>query len=635
MTYNFVEAVSPVGFELDLDDLLKTGRMASVLCRLARDGFTGVLYVDHDESGGGIFSFRDGKPVFVEDLGDGPSLPDQILERGLVNQTQYAEIAERVTEALVESEDVAFCQVAVEVGALTQEKVDELVGQRNRGRLIQAVGWQGCEMEADADPDGLAGILEYPEDVGAIVYMGVRTFFDDEQVRSVLGPASQYARLNVPAATVAGFFGFEEEEAALLHKLRPDMPIEETIREVGCDPLEGWQTMAMLLMSGMGDLAASPFEVPAETSGMRDTSALRGGHPRGDGAAVEEQNSMARQRPAMRPPSRPSVREERVFIAREERVGPSRSPRRSAPQASPAEPVRPSAARPAQAPAPQSAPQPASPVIGDEMQIPAEPAPPEPERRDSIAARMKERRRRQRKLGAALKRLDRELKERRPQPTAERRASVSVAVPQRAARAPAKADKPAAAASDAAAAQKKADRAHVKALMRMRQAQKTNALNSRRVEPAASPKEERGATVSARDAERALLDQQYDKAHDMFKELALAEPDNERHKPFLLYAALRCQRATDEDLKELRKALRDLTNDDELKGFAAHALGHLALSEKKDDQAEKYFRKATELDKRNKDAERHLRILELKRKTAAQEKNANKIFGIEITRKKS
>ena len=114
-----------------------------------------------------------------------------------------------------------------------------------------------------------------------------------------------------------------------------------------------------------------------------------------------------------------------------------------------------------------------------------------------------------------------------------------------------------------------------------------------------------------------------------------AEPNNKRYNAFLLWSAFRAKRPNDDDHKELRRALRELTNDDELKGFAAYALGHLSLADKKEDQAEKYFRKATEIDKGNKDAERHLRILELKKKTAAQEKAAGKIFGIEISRKKS
>ena len=46
--------------------------------------------------------------------------------------------------------------------------------------------------------------------------------------------------------------------------------------------------------------------------------------------------------------------------------------------------------------------------------------------------------------------------------------------------------------------------------------------------------------------------------------------------------------------------------------------------------AEKFSRKAVECDKNNKDAERHLRIIDLRRKTAATEQRSNKIFGIEI-----
>jgi tetratricopeptide (TPR) repeat protein len=299
----------------------------------------------------------------------------------------------------------------------------------------------------------------------------------------------------------------------------------------------------------------------------------------------------------------------------------------------PREAVRPpaaeqAAARVARAPSPAAVPTERS---ADQLP-PAQPRPaptrPEPERRDSIAARMRAKRRRPRKLGAALKRLDRELKERRPASMPQRRPSV--AQPEASARN----DKPAAHASGAAA-KKKADRAHVKALMRMRQAQKTSALHSGKVVPHAPGKSADGG-VTFSQAERALRDQRFGKAHDILKQLVKEDPDNELnelHQTYMYWAAFRAKRASEDDKKELRKQLRTLASDELHRGFAAYALGHLALDEKREDQAEKYFRKAIELDRNNRDAERHLRILELKKKTAESERN-NKIFGIEISRKK-
>ena len=70
-------------------------------------------------------------------------------------------------------------------------------------------------------------------------------------------------------------------------------------------------------------------------------------------------------------------------------------------------------------------------------------------------------------------------------------------------------------------------------------------------------------------------------------------------------------------------------------GFACYVLANLYLSDKKDDQAEKYFRKAHALDKTNKDAERHIVILERRKQNANETDSGGqrKFLGITIGKK--
>jgi hypothetical protein len=60
------------------------------------------------------------------------------------------------------------------------------------------------------------------------------------------------------------------------------------------------------------------------------------------------------------------------------------------------------------------------------------------------------------------------------------------------------------------------------------------------------------------------------------------------------------------------------------------------MAGKKDELAEKYFRRAHTADKTNKDAERHLLILERRKQQAAEAESASnrKIFGIAISSNK-
>jgi tetratricopeptide (TPR) repeat protein len=223
----------------------------------------------------------------------------------------------------------------------------------------------------------------------------------------------------------------------------------------------------------------------------------------------------------------------------------------------------------------------------------------------SIAARARQRP--VRKLSTALQRLDRELKQVRGRP----------ATPQ-----PGQA-----AAAPAAASEGGHGRAHLEQLLRMRA--------SAMAQKQAPGQTELTAADDFRYGQEALRDQQFGRAHEHLRKACDSEPNNEVYAMFSMWAAFRANLMQGDDVNKLRTALRARVSDDEHKAFAYYALGHLSLADKRDDLAEKFFRKAIELNRQNKDAERHLRIIELRRKTAASEQRAGKIFGIEIGIKKS
>lgn len=143
---------------------------------------------------------------------------------------------------------------------------------------------------------------------------------------------------------------------------------------------------------------------------------------------------------------------------------------------------------------------------------------------------------------------------------------------------------------------------------------------------------EAGAATHFRNAQEALRHQQFPRAHELMKKACEAAPQDERYALYYAWAGFRAGALDEDGISKLRLTLREKISDDQLKGFAYYALGHIAIHEKKDEAAEKFFRKAVELDKNNKDAQRHLRIIELRQKTASEEKTG-KIFGIEIKKR--
>ena len=98
---------------------------------------------------------------------------------------------------------------------------------------------------------------------------------------------------------------------------------------------------------------------------------------------------------------------------------------------------------------------------------------------------------------------------------------------------------------------------------------------------------------------------------------------------------MRANKLKQDDITKLRLLLRERVSDDQHKAFAYYALGHMSLAEKKDEAAEKFFMKAIELDKNNKDAERHLRIIAVRRKTAAEQEKSTRSSASRSARRRS
>jgi tetratricopeptide (TPR) repeat protein len=221
--------------------------------------------------------------------------------------------------------------------------------------------------------------------------------------------------------------------------------------------------------------------------------------------------------------------------------------------------------------------------------------------------------RRARKLGAALKRLDRELKVRRGESDPN---SAPVA------REPSAPIKP----RPQVAPQSAAERSHVKQLLLRRRRQLSAQQESLSVEGQTLKGE--GAIPEIR---RLFAQQSFAKALVDLKAGLMAEPDSTILKMYALYAELRANASLEpEPLAELKGQLRDHLTHDEHGGFVHLAFGHVMLFLKKEEAAEKYFQKALEMDKSSKDAERHLHLLEVRRKVSAKKEKGNKIFGIEI-----
>lgn len=588
------------------------GRLAGLFCALHRERFTGLVHArcrEHDAT----IAFRDGRPVTFADPAQAHTLGEELVERGQLTRAQYTQVLARMTDGLVDDETQAFCEQAVTLGFMSEADASYELSERIRARLIQVLSWTACDVELDTDPEALSGRGEYPQDVGAIVYMGVRTFYDDNYLAQCFPELdATYLRLSAAPASVAHFFGFDDDEFRFLRRIDPEAPLSHVLVHTQLDQGHALGILMLVRLGEFGELSNTPFtQLPEpERSGARPNPiGARSAPPRapstqGFPAAGRSPSSPGMRAPSMqnmpaapRTPSSPGFRAPSV----QNMPAASRSP---SVQNVPAMRGQPPSAAGEPAATSTSARPPRQPVIDATQEALLEAA--------ARAARS-------RKASAtSIRRVSQDVQ---PPPSA----ATPREPPNRGVSAPV--TPPTTSPRHNTPASPEYTKAHLNELLKRRkQGQPAAEANGGKRDP----------SRELRQARDLLREQQNARAEELLRGLIQQDPQNDVLRTYHLFSCLRAHPELDDShVSELIDLAKKLIQDPEHSAFATYMLGHLYLHAKKDELAEKYFRRAHAADRNNRDAERHVLILERRKQVAAEaEANANrKIFGITINNK--
>lgn len=549
------------------------GRVGSLFCRLHADRYSGEVHI---ESGAEQLTvvFHGGNPVFVEDPSGREALSAEFVSAGLISQADLNEVAAHVGDTLGSCMDMAFCARAVELGRVPAERATDLALGWVRTRILRAMRWQDCIVDLDDSIVVPASLHGWSQPLGPLVYMGVRTFYGQAEVDSVMADdARSTVHFIAPVDAAVDFFDLDEDEAALLASCAPHASVQDVLRRsTELDVLHAWHLLVLLRFAGLVELSA--FGMPAETAGD-----LSGIHAMSQHAAPAAPAVPPPVAPAA--PAAPGERAQRMSpLQAAAQAGRARAAGRSA--SSYRKPTR---------------------GISEEVIAPRRSAAP------SVSSPPRKR--------AAVNRLSKELERRRPSTagpsprTSARPSTGTRPVPSRS---------PSAGVSAAPAGQAEA---HLKELVRRRMARSGSAG------PAS---EQLDAETCYQRARSEMKRQKFSAAVDMMVKACRIDGDSELYRAYLLWARFRDAGGVDtegDDATELRAIVREFISEGEHKEFALHAVGHMAYAAEEYDRAEKFLRKALEADRRNRDAERYLKIVQRRRVMKPDE--PQKIFGIELT----
>ncbi len=533
----------------------KEGQVAKLFCELQEQAFTGIVEISTAE-GQTLFTFDIGDPVFVEDSTLRGSLPRSLLEQGIISRKQYATIVARMTEELVDNEDLRFLEIALEQGYLTSDQIFDSITRQLRDKVVEAVSWRGCETFVEDTRGESAGHARFRVSIGPLILAGIKTHYGEPRARAVLGEnALHYVRRRDPTGSIAARFDLSDAEMRMVYACDGATTVSAAIERSGLDPLDGLQVMCALKLSSSIEFSAEAWDRKGEGESVVDSFPL---FPMAQGSAtpppVPAEASRRREDTVRRGEARPLPPPEKPF------------------RAEPPPPQRPVRAQPPPADSGSRRPQPSPPRATPTARtrsgsVPASSRPP----RAGVPRKTVKRTLNRSTL--ALDRLSRELRKRDVKIPA-RRATGNTAVQE--------------------------------LLQRIPQQREV-------VEEPAAPEPSGESAIDAwTRGWRYLIQQHIPGAREEFRHACEIAPEQEAYRLYYLWTVFRDttssadREVTRIDLKKMAEAHTTAAGHE---GFAYYVLAHLALAERNDRVAEKLFRRAADIEPRLKDAERHHRIL--------------------------
>ena len=260
-----------------MPDLVRT------LLELQREKKWGVVDVD----GGGTHTciyVADGKPVFAEEGTLSDTLGRLLVREGALTQEQYAMILARMTEAVFQAEPMRFGEVAVALGFLTPQQVQESLAAQVQQKVIRCIALPNASFTFRAGRDWAVG--RFPSSVEPLV-LHAAVGLEPKRLAEILrADAGARARLLEDAEKTGAAFGLGGAELRFVESIDG----RRTVRELLATPdVDAESILAALAMCDyVAIVDPSAVIVPAPSDGP---SATRGSHA---DIAVERRKRLVR-----------------------------------------------------------------------------------------------------------------------------------------------------------------------------------------------------------------------------------------------------------------------------------------------------------------------------------------------------
>ena len=233
------------------------------LLDLSREKRSGVLDVDGEGACTVIYVSR-GVPVFAEEGTLGETLGRMLMREKVLTEAQYGQIIDRMTSSVMGAEQMRFGEVAIALGFLTPEQVNDALAKQVRRKIIRCIEWEAPTCTFRDAADQLEGIARYPCATEPLVLRAVRHMFTEERVTRILeGSAVKYPKLVGSTDEVSARFKMDAAETAFLETIDGTQSVFQLVFSAPIDGLHASQLLSVLLVAEAMELREEPPEALA------------------------------------------------------------------------------------------------------------------------------------------------------------------------------------------------------------------------------------------------------------------------------------------------------------------------------------------------------------------------------------
>lgn len=177
-----------------------------------------------------FFYLLRGQLVFAEEESIGETLGRMLVRQEKLSQAQYVTVLKRMTDALIDNEQLRFGEVAIELGFLSRDEVERALADQVRWKIIRTLEREEHQWTFADSSGQVEGMPQFVLHLEPLVLEAARWVPDERKQRTLglVAPERPLA-LREPVATVAERYQMTPDERAYASRIDGTKNVRELV----------------------------------------------------------------------------------------------------------------------------------------------------------------------------------------------------------------------------------------------------------------------------------------------------------------------------------------------------------------------------------------------------------------------